>query len=103
MSETTAQIAHTPGPWSWFVPVHGKLSGMKFLFSGTNKQGFAHTVGLDEPEDTANANLIAAAPDLLAAAKAVEQTCPCDCDINPQWYAAWQALLASIRKAETGQ
>ncbi len=39
---------------------------MKFLV-GANGQGFCHTVGLNEPEDSANANLIAAAPELLEA------------------------------------
>jgi hypothetical protein len=68
------QAKHTPGPWEWFTKVNGdgtrskEFDGqsVKFLL-GSDGQGFAHTVGLNEPQDTANANLIAAAPDLLSA------------------------------------
>ncbi len=56
---------HTPGPWTWFED-----RGMKH-FVGSDRQGFAHTVGLHEPRDTANARLIASAPALLAALEAV--------------------------------
>lgn len=38
---------------------------MKYLV-GADDQGFAHTVGLGEPRDTANAKLIISAPELLA-------------------------------------
>lgn len=38
---------------------------MKY-FVGADDQGFAHTVGLGEPRDTANAKLIISAPELLA-------------------------------------
>lgn len=41
---------------------------MKF-FVGSNKQGFAHTVGLNEEEDLANARLIAKAPEMYEALK----------------------------------
>jgi hypothetical protein len=49
----------TKGPWEWFAELQ-----IKFLKSSSTGQGFAHTAGLTEPTDTANANLIAAAPDL---------------------------------------
>lgn len=64
--------SHTPGPWEWFTRRETRLGEMcmKYL-KGSDGQGFAHTVGLHEPCDTANANLIAAAPDLLAALKAL--------------------------------
>ncbi len=63
MSENTK---HTPGPWNWFTgrDVDETKPHMKFL-RGSNGQGFAHTVGLLEPEDTNNANLITSAPDLF--------------------------------------
>ena len=54
----------TPGPWMWFTEHKGDSDKphVKFLKSKVNNQGFAHTVGLSEPQDTANADLIAAAP-----------------------------------------
>lgn len=62
----------TPGPWMWFTEHKGDSDKphVKFLKSKVNNQGFAHTVGLSEPQDTANADLIAAAPELLEACKA---------------------------------
>lgn len=62
---------HTPGPWAWFTgknAVDPSQPHIKF-FHGASGQGFAHTVGLAEPEDTANARLIVAAPELLAACR----------------------------------
>ncbi len=38
--------------------------------------------------------------ELLEAAKAVRATCPADPDINREWEAAWNALVAAIAKAE---
>ena len=60
-------MTHTPAPWHFDKgnDSHAGFS-MKFLV-GADGQGFAHTVGLDEPTDTANAHLIAAAPELLEA------------------------------------
>lgn len=68
--------AHTPGPWRWFTGQHqdGQQDrvkpSIKYLV-GANGQGFAHTVGLDIKQDAANADLIAASPELLAFAEAV--------------------------------
>ena len=76
--------AATPGPWRWFNHIHDSRVGnerfeqrisdepsMKYLI-GADGQGFAHTVGLREPRDRANAYLLAAAPDLKAACEAAE-------------------------------
>ncbi len=38
--------------------------------------------------------------DLLAACRAVRETCPADPDINPRWNAAWDSMIAAIAKAE---
>lgn len=67
-------MSHTPGPWTFF-----ERDSMKYLV-GADGQGFAHTVGLLEPRDTANARLIAAAPALL---EALEATLPSleSCDV----------------------
>ncbi len=98
----------TPGPWSvgaqeskpnWIeVTVEGApdknglcwASPVAVCFGTTNPMvdtmaGACHV--------HANARLIAAAPDLLAAAKAVRAT-------NPRWNEDWDALVAAIDKAE---
>src|SRR4051812_45667251 len=74
----------TPGPWRWFSSssiVSGKRvekqdhgERMRFLI-GADDQGFAHTVGLQSGVDEANANLIASAPDLLAACQTLIKYC----------------------------
>jgi hypothetical protein len=59
---------HTPGPWRIEIfSRHGDLSSKTII--GSDGQGFASTCGLSDPLDTANANLIASAPELLAALK----------------------------------
>lgn len=69
------QATHTPGPWTFFTECEAtpdRPQTMKFL-KGADGQGFAHTVGLSEPTDTANARLIAAAPELLGELKTVRE------------------------------
>lgn len=94
---------HTPGPWEWYTnPIRGEkclTNGptMKFLV-GSDGQGFAHTVGLQEPQDEANAQLMVAAPDLLAALKRLR-----DLDVDCAQEAdrsAWATAHAAIAKAE---
>lgn len=41
-----------------------------------------------------------AAPELLAACRAIQKYCPCDNDITPEFNAAWHAMLAAIANAE---
>ncbi len=70
---------HTPGPWTWFTgfkknsaeTIRETGERIRFVMGGPNDQGLAHTVGLNEETDTANAHLIAAAPELLAALQLV--------------------------------
>jgi len=66
--------AYTRGPWR-FQPFSMKVKDvnqsephMKVVV-GANGQGLAYTVGLNNATDLANARLIAAAPELLEAAK----------------------------------
>lgn len=53
------QTKITPTPWHWFEGnnVDTTKPHMKFLV-GADGQGLAHTVGLQEPNDTANADYI---------------------------------------------
>lgn len=55
----------------------------------------------EEDEREANARLIAATPDLLAALEAMRNVLPgaWDCDATEGGKAAWDALLAAIAKA----
>ena len=65
---------HTPGPWTI-----GRFpqSDDRVYISGRTWQNFAevcsHASGFDQPEAAANARLIAAAPELLAAVRAFVQ------------------------------
>lgn len=54
-------------------------------------------------EQRDNALLIAAAPDLLAALKAIKDTCPADPDTTHRFLAAWHLLEAAIAIAEGRQ
>ncbi len=78
---------HTPGPWYSWLP-NGCDSGCRTIRTekGRTQGGYrgteiASTFGLaDDDEDAANARLLAAAPDLLAA---LEQLCDA-CDQHAQ-------------------
>lgn len=64
---------HTPGPWSLIVDDAGDGSEIYgFDVSAPNGRGIAYYDANDDPETEANARLIAAAPELLEALKAVE-------------------------------
>lgn len=68
--ETAA--SHTPGPWEHFGP------GNPQVYGGDPKRRVCvldRLTGADMAEDYANARLIAAAPDLLAALKALHHQC----------------------------
>ncbi len=59
--------AHTPGPWAYEVDESGAS-----VFMDDSDPGRAYVAEVSsQPEQTANARLIAAAPDLLAALKRV--------------------------------
>ena len=86
---------HTPGPWgrniapAWKYPI---------IFAGRNTHvAYIFTNELSESEQEANANLIAAAPDLLAALKSMMVTESELRDIN---CTVMQNAIAAIAKAE---
>jgi hypothetical protein len=78
-------MPHTPGPWI----VRGQ-----YVFTAGAERTIAAVYA---DGDTAP---IAAVPELLAAAIAIRDTCPCDDDITNEFNAAWNLLLAAIAKAE---
>ena len=70
MSQTIAQPTHTPGPWTLRAVQPGEAVFKRPFWeigAEVSGKGVAFAFGNDE----ANARLIAAAPDLLAACKAV--------------------------------
>jgi hypothetical protein len=63
--------AHTPGPWRVIEDRPSRLGGMAHVrlsvSVGTDEWTIADVFNIDTPERQANAHLIAAAPELLAA------------------------------------
>ena len=118
MSDIAEKVAHTKGPW--MVEPHSDrdesvsvVADYQVLADGVKQahwiaecdSGADSEMSSDEYEVAletmeANARLIAAAPDLLAACKGVFEWCQCDPDINPNWLRAWNAMLAAIKRAE---
>ena len=103
MSEesTPTQVGHTPGPWR-VETLH--LTGEPTAYF-VIKDSITSLLRMNGPcamysNAEADARLIAAAPDLLQALKAVDATCPCDPDINERFQAAWDMLKAAIARAE---
>ena len=99
--------AHTPGPWTVEKDIGSTSSRVTFRIGGniqaaiSSEQGIATTnapalMSVEEAE--ANARLIAAAPELLAALQTlVNSLCPYDTD--PE---CWANAMAAIAKATGG-
>jgi hypothetical protein len=98
-------VKHTPGPWRVFLTKDGRrVIGIGELTGeGIADCGFGVWRG-GSAEAIANAYLIAAAPELLAALKAAQAIRPgnWDDDDDPDQAAAWRAVDAAIAKAEGG-
>lgn len=103
--ETREQTMHTPGPWE--IDAHNDVSG------GVDGGPIAHpyragVYGLTAAEAQANARLIAAAPDLLEAAKNIEDWLDSAAMVSNEYRALEdddlralrQTLQAAITKAE---
>jgi hypothetical protein len=86
---------HTPGPWGYHVTVDGDA-----IVAGGGKIRVAEALVRDvsHEDERANARLIAAAPDLLAALEALARS------FSAVAYAAWtpemHAAVAAIAKAK---
>lgn len=95
-----AESGHTPGPW------HTRRDGGGWLIVGPTPRPddcvrlwcVARTIS-DEPEDAPNARLIAAAPDLLAAAREAWEELA-QCRQNDDVERVMNQLRAAIMKAE---
>lgn len=106
---------HTPGPWAVGDYSPKRISYPILTDSGPMKglQQPAEAGGRNESEALANANLIAAAPDLLAACKLalrdIEATLylwPAEVSESPELIGARtrrEVYAAAIRKAEGGE
>lgn len=90
------RAVHTAGPWtlgatSSTARDHAIIAGSMVI---ARVNGFGYPVGEGwSPESAANARLISAAPDLLAALKAVVA-------LSDRKHDAWDAAHAAIAKAE---
>ena len=97
---------HTPGPWVIIPPDAGDLRPKWYVeqpvgyMQPNNKHVSGHCVAdvfeTDEGEGKANASLIAAAPDLLAALEGLIEA------IGPQSASLLSAPYAAINKARSG-
>jgi len=84
---TDERVSHTPGPWT----IAGRETALEVVEARRSRMRVCFLTS-DGPCE-ANAHLIAAAPDLLAALKAVVA-------ISDRKHDAWDAAWAAIDKAE---
>lgn len=101
---------HTPGPWTVFNPSEGYRPGIDAMGGSFSIILFGNDVddmgvkGRGGDEMKANARLIAAAPELLAALEeAVKWIETADATATPMMYATLRQSLAAIAKAEGNQ
>lgn len=77
MSDPQQEQRHTPGPWQVAEPHKGYVQVIGNIDGDANDDGslrviYTHVCDvIDNDDETANAHLIAAAPDLLAALESV--------------------------------
>jgi len=92
---------HTPGPWT-FEPRLEYENGHCLGIFGPNGEEIVVTDSGYYPPKLADAHLIAAAPDLLAALKELAFWCrgPADPDDMESYYEAQRLTDAAIAKAE---
>lgn len=100
-------VEHTHGPWSVFSPASAVWPGIEsergasVVIYGRDEED-AGIRGDSSEEVAANAALIAAAPELLAALRAVVARYGPSVTYLPE-EGAWGLALAAITKAEGGQ
>ena len=91
---------HTPGPWIVHTPANAAFTRHPSIVSDTGEVAKATWAGSERQTD-ANARLISAAADLLAAVKALDEAFShyCDGDPTPEEWAALKTARAAIAKA----
>jgi hypothetical protein len=87
-------MTHTPAPWKWFNYPDGRK-----LLSGPN-QAVIHCPDAPMTCDEGDANLIAAAPEMLAALRMIESVYRLNCVHEGEPSSVLDALQAAIAKAE---
>lgn len=106
-------MSHTPGPWMWDdddlypegpreaykAAVEAAIVDEESVYPEWVEPIVQTDSGVYGPHGADRA-LIAAAPDLLEAARAIQETCPCDPDSTKRFEAAWAQLEAAVKKAE---
>jgi hypothetical protein len=65
-----SEAKHTPGPWGVVVPMHPLDGFTHAITAPIGAVGWALSSGVDAERASANARLMAAAPDMLAALQA---------------------------------
>jgi len=92
-------MTHTPGPWGRNIPPASKYNT---IYAGRNTHvAHLHRDGLTPEEIEANANLIAAAPELLAALEALleHESEDLDVPVSEMIGGVWGIARNAINKA----
>lgn len=105
-----SQYSHTPGPWKVqhnkrleIAPADlGRIALLAHVYTGGKAYGVRYTVPV--PEAEANAQLMAAAPDLLAALQAIAAWCESGDGAHAlPWSPPWAGqMYAAINRAVLG-
>ena len=104
------ETTHTPGPWCFvegdyatdqpYIGVPGKvICDIGQRAEDDEGQPLQYE---QHPQDTANARLIASAPDLLAACEAIMPHLDSDLLAHEPWLSEIEAMRAAIAKAQLG-
>jgi hypothetical protein len=111
VSERNETVKHTPGPWTWKYDSTGNGIDLEGPQPAGDYRGNVcyirhseHIKGTTRAEAEANANLIAAAPDLLAAAAEMVDSWDRSLETTPAilFAARIDRLSAAIAKAKGG-
>lgn len=98
-------MSHTPGPWSVATPTYGANGVLYILAPQQSENEWPREVAVlysgGEDEQDANARLIAAAPELLAALRIARETIAMACGTTaPFVKQAFAIIDPAIAKAE---
>ncbi|MDD5007295.1 MAG: hypothetical protein PHC68_02695 [Syntrophorhabdaceae bacterium] len=100
MSKEVKKAGHTPGPWSFDKPYDGEIN---IYFDDMGEGVPDAVVYLSDAEDdnsSENARLIAAAPELMAACRGINEWHDLIKQNYPEMLGPFKAVRAAIAKAE---